>query len=220
MLGFPTEGVTVTADVGTMRPERTPVEHRVLGLDKRSFPYAFFVLAVFLVATVVMPRIDDTISWDDPVQAGDQMALSGGLVFTPVAGWNVVKGDRVGAGGPVTGSKEVQLVHDGVTFDVAADSFDGKPRALLRQVAKVTNGTDDPTFKVSGKPTTITTADGNVGVIQSYSSVNGDGLVAAFVIDGTGLKITAYGQPSQLTPAADDLAAMIDSLRKSDGSSS
>ena len=50
-------------------------------------------------------------------------------------------------------------------------------------------------------------------MIQTYSSVNGDGLIAAFVIDGTGLKITAYGPPAQMRAAAEDIDDMIASIR-------
>ena len=63
------------------------------------------------------------------------------------------------------------------------------------------------------------TADDDVGVLEAYSSVNGDGLVAAFVIDGTGLEITVYGPPAQMRAAADDVDAMIASIT-SDGSAS
>src|SRR6478735_9091978 len=83
---------------------RVPVEHRFLGLDKRSFPYAFFVIAVFLVATVVIPRINDAIDWDDPVRAGEQLALTDTISFAPTTGWNVESGYRVGQGGSAVDS--------------------------------------------------------------------------------------------------------------------
>ena len=65
---------------------------------------------------------------------------------------------------------------------------------------------------MDGDPATVTTPAGDVGVIQGYSSVRGDGLVAAFVIDGTGSKVTAYGPPAQMTSAADDLDDMLTSI--------
>jgi hypothetical protein len=195
---------------------RVPVEHRLLGLDRRSFPYALFVVGVFLLATVLIPRINDAIDWDDPVQAGDQLALGDTLVFTPTVGWEIESGQRVGEG-TVGKTGEATVVNDGVTFDVVADSFDGTPTELLDQIEKVTSATDDPSFKVDGEPATVTTPAGDVGVIQSYSSLNGDGLVAAFVIDGTGLKITAYGPPAQMNAAAEDIDDMIASIATTDG---
>ena len=196
---------------------RVPVEHRLLGLDKRSFPPARFVVAVFLVATVHVPRVNDAIAWDDPVRAGEQLALTDTIAFTPATGWNVERGFRVGEGGSAVTSGEATLAGDGVTFDIVPDTFDGTPAALLAQIEKVTSRTGDPTFQVDGDPATITTPAGDVGVIQTYSSVNGDGLVAAFVIGDTGLEITAYGPPAQMTAAADDIHDMIASIRSSDG---
>ena len=167
---------------------RVPVEHRLLGLDKRSFPYALFVIAVFLVATVLVPRVNDAIAWDDPVRAGEQLALTDTIAFTPATGWNVETGFRVGEGGSAVTSGEATVAGDGVTFDIVPDTFDGTPGELLDQIEKVTSRTGDPTSRSTGDPATITTPAGDVGVIQTYSSVNGDGLVAAFVIDGTGAR--------------------------------
>lgn len=196
---------------------RVPVEHRLLGLDKRSFPPALFVVAVFLVATVLVPRVNDAIAWDDPVRAGEQLALTDTIAFTPATGWNVERGFRVGEGGSAVTSGEATVAGDGVTFDIVPDTFDGTPAELLDQIEKVTSRTGDPTFQVDGDPATITTPAGDVGVIQTYSSVNGDGLVAAFVIGDTGLEITVYGPPAQMTAAADDIHDMIASIRSSDG---
>lgn len=196
-----------------------PVDHRLLGLDTRTFPLALAVVAVFVLATVVVPRIDAAIGWDDPVRAGERLALSDTVAFTPTTGWNVESGFRVGAGGSTVSSGNATVVGDGVTFEVVPDDFDGTPAELIDQVEKVTSSTGDATFRADGQPTTVTTADGDVGVLEAYSSVNGDGLVAAFVIDGTGLEITVYGPPAQMRAAADDVDAMIASIT-SDGSAS
>ena len=112
------------------------------------------------------------------------------------------------------------LVGDGVVFMIEADSFDGTPAELLEQVEKVTSSTVDPTFRVDGDPATVTTPTGEVGVIQTYSSVDGDGLVAAFVIDGTGLKITAYGPPTQMRAASENIDDMLASIRNVDAEGS
>lgn len=207
----------MSSSTSLTRPGRVPVEHRLFGLDKRSFPYALFVVAVFLVWTVLIPLVNDAISWDDPVRAGEQLALTDTIAFTPVTGWNVESGYRVGMGGSAVRSGEASIEGDGgVSFAVVPDTFDGSPAQLLEQIAKVTSSTGDPTFRVDGDPDSLTTDAGDVGVIQAYRSINGDGLVAAFVLDGTGLKITAYGLPAQMSAAAQDIAAMIASIRSSD----
>ncbi len=198
---------------GSDRRERVPVEHRMFGMDRRSFPYALFVVAVFLVATVLIPRVNDAIAWDDPVRAGEQLALTDTIAFTPATGWDVESGYRLGADGSVVKSGPAVVVGDGVTFSVFPDTFDGTPAELLAQIQKVTSSTGDPTFRVDGEPATITLPSGDVGVIQTYSSVNGDGLIAAFVIDGVGLRVTAYGPPAQLRAAADHIGEMLASIR-------
>lgn len=205
---------------GPPRQDRVEVEHRVLGMDRRSFPYALSVVAVFLFLTVVVPRVNDAIDWDDPVQAGEQLALTDSLSFTPTAGWNVLTGHRVGQGGSAVSSGEATVVGDGVVLDVVPDDFDGTPAQLLRQVDKVTSSTDDPTFTADDGSSSITTVDGNAGVLQSYRSITGDGMVAAFVIDGTGLKITVHGPPAQMRAAAQDIQHMITSIRLTDASTS
>lgn len=194
---------------------RVPAEHRVLGLDRRTWPPALFVVAVFIVLTIVVPRIDAAIGWDDPVLAGEQLALSDSVVFTPATGWDVEDGYRVGDEGRRSG--DATVAGEGVTFQVSPDTFDGTPDQLLDQVEKVTSRAVDPTFRVDGDRTTLSTATGETGIAQPYSSVTGDGLVAAFVLAGTGLKITAYGPPVQMTAAIDDIQAMISSIRTVDG---
>lgn len=196
--------------------DRPPVEHRVLGLDRRSFPGAIFVGIVFLVFTVVIPRIDAAIPWDDPVVAGDELALTGKLSFTPAVGWNIEQGHRLAPDGTVAQSGDATLTGAGVQVDVVTGAFDGTPKALLEQAEKVTAATVDPAFRVNGAPTTTRTDSGESGVLQHYGSVDEDGVIAAFVIDGTGVKITAHGSPAQMQAATQQISDMLASLRALD----
>ncbi len=198
----------------SVRRERVPVEHRLFGIDKRTMPLGLVVLGVFVLATVVVPRVDRAVAWGDEVQAGEQLRVAAEVVFTPTAGWNVESGFRADGGGSAVDSGPAIVVSDGVVFFVEASSFNGGASDLLEQVEKVTSSVDDPSFRVEGDPASVTTDDGVVGVVQSYSSVRGDGVVAAFVIDGTGVKVTAYGPPQQMTAAADDVHAMVTSIRR------
>ncbi|WP_377325253.1 hypothetical protein ACFJIY_09715 [Pimelobacter simplex] len=195
------------------RRSRVPVEHRFLGLDKRSFPVAFFVIAVFLLLTVAIPLVDKAIDWDDPARPGDELALSDAITFTPTTGWEVTTGFRAPASGAPDRSGPATVTSGGVTVSVVPGKFDSTPAALLEQIQKVTSATDDPTFRIADDPTTLTTTSGEVGVLQTYSSVRGDGLVAAFVIGETGVEITAYGPPEAMTTLAPDIRAMITSIR-------
>jgi hypothetical protein len=200
------------ADLGFHGRERVPAEHRVLGLDRRSFGPALFVIAVFVLAALVIPGINSASGYDDPVVAGQRMALAENVVFTPAVGWEVEEGHRVGADGTINGVGEVELTGDGVTFVITPGTFTGSPSALLKQVTTVRNSTSDPSFQAAGSAVTVTTDSGETGVAQAYRSINGDGVLAAFVIGGTGLKITAYGQTSQMVAASAVLTAMVASI--------
>ncbi len=135
------------------------------------------------------------------MRAGEQLALTNTISFTPTTGGTsrAASGSaRAGRASRAAGRRRRRRGD----LPGRARHFDGTPAELLDQVEKVTSATDDPSFQVDGDPATVTTPAGEVGVVQTYSSVIGDGLVAAFVIDGTGLKITAYGPPAQMTAAA------------------
>lgn len=186
-------------------------------MDTRTAPYAVVVIVIVVVATIVVPLIDRAIGWNDPIRAGEQLQLTDGVMFAPATGWNVEKGFRVGTAA-VAGSGPALLTHDGVTISVEAAAFSGDPLKLLDQIDKVTSATgDDTTFQVDDEATTVSTDAGDVGVLQTYSSVLGDGLIAAFVIDGTGVRVTAYGPPDQMTAATEELKAMIASIASTEG---
>ena len=206
----------MSTDVSTSTPERVPVEHRVMGLDKRSFPYGLFVLAVFLLATVVAPRVNAAIDWDDPVRAGDQLALTDEIVITPTTGWNVESGFRLDnghgrskrRGDPHEQRCDIPRRARRVQRRLRTSCWSRSRRSPAPRTIRPSRSTADPA--------TVTTPAGDVGVIQTYSSVNGDGLIAAFVIDGTGLEVTAYGPPAQMTAAASDIDDMIASIHTVD----
>ncbi|MET4164676.1 MULTISPECIES: hypothetical protein [Gordonia] len=189
--------------------KRVPVEHRILGLDRRTLPPALVVLAVFVILTVIVPRIDAAIAWDDPVRAGEELALTKDIVFTPATGWDVEAGFRAGS----SRSGDATLADAGVTIDISSAAFDGDPDELLDQVEKVTSRTTDPTFRVDGDRATLTTTSGHTGVMQGYSSLTGDGVVAAFVVGPTGVEVRAYGPPAQMAEAVDTVRSMTTSIR-------
>ena len=139
-------------------------------------------------------------------------------LITPPTGWEVEQGFRVAPDGSADDSGPASLSGEGVVVTVVADDFDGSPAELLAQVEKVTSSTQDPSFRVSDEPATVTTSTGETGVVQTYSSVRGDGVIAAFVLDGTGVEVTAYGPPAQMRAAADEITDMVASIDDGDGS--
>lgn len=199
-----------------------PVEHRLLGLDRRQLPLALTVLGVILVMVVVIPAIDDAVSWDDPVRAGDVIDMGSGITFVPPVGWQLEGGIRVGDE-PVTGVRgdrsSAALVEGGVQVAVEASRFDGDADALLDQVNRLRDDSgaeDDEGFHVTGPRRSTTTDAGLTGVTETVSAAAGDATVTAFAIDtgsGTvGLTVTVDATPDQYGEHAGDIDALVASI--------
>lgn len=201
-------------------PGHVPVEHRLLGLDRRTIPLALFVLAVMLVYTVILPAIDDATAWNDETAAGDVIDLGEGVTFVPPVGWELTDGFRVGdepAGGlPIDGSAVIG--NGGVRVVVERSGFDGSADELLDQVNRTrtrSNAAPNRGFKVTGPRSTVTTASGISGVSEAYTSTTGEGRVLAFTLDGGDAGTTPTGVVVTIDAAADAYAtqsAVIDAL--------
>jgi hypothetical protein len=193
---------------------RVPVEHRVLGMDRRTFPFAVGALAVWLLWVLVVPRIDAAVPWSDQVRPGDVFRVTDTVTMTPVVGWGVQSGlrttDTTASG---TTSDDVVLVADGVAFQITSGPWAGTPAQLLQQATVITGtivGGDD--FRVLDGATTIQTRDGDVGVLEGFATGRAEGLIAALVFDGQGLQIQAAGAPEQLAARAPEIGEMIASI--------
>ena len=196
---------------------RVPVEHRFLGLDRRTFPFALVALAVWALWTVVVPWVDRQVGWNDPIRAGDVLQVTDNVTLTPIAGWGLESGlrttDRTSSGARSSGN--VLLVNDGVQFAITTGPWKGSPAALLRQITKVTTTTSgDETLHFTAATRSIQTEAGDAGVLEAFASSRVSGLIAAFVYDGQGLEIQAVGPPEQLNGNVRDISTMIESLRR------
>ncbi|MGE3288353.1 MAG: hypothetical protein AB7J32_19965 [Pseudonocardia sp.] len=202
-----------------MAKRRVPVEHRFLGLDRRTFPFAGAALAVWLLWAVIVPAIDDAVPWRDTVRPGDVLQLTDTVTMVPVPGWGLQTGlrttDRTRSG---TTFEDVVLTTDGISFRVTSGPGTGTPAELLRQstrivAAELGGGTLQPT----GGTTTILTRQGDVGVLEDFATPVADGLIAALVYEPDGLQIIAAGAPPQLAAHAAEIDAMIASIRDDRG---
>ncbi|HWJ64033.1 MAG TPA: hypothetical protein VNS19_18830 [Acidimicrobiales bacterium] len=203
-----------------------PVEHRLLGLDRRTIPLALVVLAIMALYLVVVPAINRNVDFDDEVRAGDVITLGNGITFVPPEGWNLMAGIREGQEptSGVSGNDETAAVADGgVTITVRASGYDGTADELLDQVDRVRTRSDaepNQAFTVTGPRTTVTTDSGISGVSQAYTSATGEGRILAFTFEGgrtgttpIGLTVTIDGSTRSFAEQARAIETLIASIQ-------
>jgi hypothetical protein len=194
---------------------RVPAEHRFLGLDRRTFLPGLIVIGLYLFWTVLIPAVNEALEYEQTTAAGDVFLISEGLTMEAQEGWGVESG-LLSTEKTSSNSKgePVLLVNGGVSFSVATGPYSGEGlRPLLNGIKKVrTAAVGDEAFHVVGKVQGFTTSEGQRGLGQAYSTVEGMGVVAALQYEETGLSITATGPVNQMSDKADEIEAMIDSI--------
>ena len=209
-----TDGSDVSVPASGAVPDNwVPVEHRIAGLDRRTIAPALGVLVFLLFLTFGLPLINGAIAADDPVVAGDVLRVGSGVTFTPTVGWNIESGlratDETGSAAP-----EPALVTNGtVAMSVAVDSFDGTPAELLDQIDATTVGIQNlEGFQLVTDERSVSTTSGIQGVASGFTGVDTEGVLAAFVVDGHGVEVIAYGSAADLLTNSVDIQSMIDSI--------
>jgi hypothetical protein len=204
---------TPTALAG--RSRRPPVEHRFLGLDRRTFKFAIPVIALAVFWIFVIPGVDHLLKNDDPIEAGDELLVAPGVTFTPTTGWNLEEGLRTtertrskAVGRPVL------LTNGAITMRVSSGPFKGEPSELIEQIDKEsTSFAGKESFNVSGDEESIpipgAAAD---AVIEGYSAPGSEGVVGAYVFGGTGVKVDAVGPIEQISEHSEEISEMLGSF--------
>lgn len=193
-----------------------PVEHRFLGLDRRTIAPALVVLALAFLCATVVPAIDAAIEAENPVRPGDVLNLGKGLTMVPAQDWNIVTGLRLGdeTNAPATGgAPPVELSNGTVRLRVALGPFAGNPNALLDQINQVNTELDDiDQFATTGDRVSVSTASGETGVVETFTGSDVVGKIAAFVHDGTGVEVLVVGLPEDMARHQEDIEAMVESI--------
>ncbi|GHH27657.1 hypothetical protein [Lentzea cavernae] len=158
-----------------------PVEHRFLGLDRRTFAPALGVLAIALLLLYGLPALNAVIPWHNEIRAGDVLDLGDGSTAVPPVGWQLEDGVLAGSGSASPASVQVQLTTGGAAIALRGAAFTGSAAAFLDQVLRSEGGAPG----IDGSRGTVTTASGLVGVAQASTSPQGDGLDVAFKMTRT-----------------------------------
>lgn len=203
------------AEVGALTATgRVPAEHRVFGLDRRSLLPALVAIGIFVFWTILVPAVNGQLDYDDTTRSGDVFLIAEGITMDAEPGWGVESGLRTtdDTAGNVPG-EQVELTSGGVSLQVGSGPFRGDPRTLLSQIEKISAGSNDnEAFHVSGDVKPFQTNQGRRGLTQGYTTVDGEGVVAALVLGGTGVQVIATGPEVSLTSKADAVEKMIDSI--------
>ena len=198
---------------------RVPVEHRWLGLDRRSIPYALVALTIIALWAWVLPWVDDRVAWDDPTRTGEAIQVTDEVTMTVPPGWGVIAGLRTtDRARSEKADDQVVLVKDGVVFSVLQGPFDASPNRLLDQAERITSASNSG-FHVAGDARDVTTDGGLRGVTEPFTTPVGAGAVTAFVVDDRGIEIRVAGPQAQVAALQTETDAMIDSLAREGGES-
>ncbi|GAA4471894.1 hypothetical protein [Phytohabitans houttuyneae] len=194
-----------------------PVERRWLGLDRRGLVPAIVVAAIALLLSVGIPLVDRAVPADVRViEPGDRLDLGGGITIAPPVGWQLDDGILVSdtITSPVeVGGGDASLTRGGLSVGIHLAPFTGDAAALLDQVERIDSRHG---FTVTGQRTSVTAEDGITGLAEQYTSASTQGLVAAYVIDGTGLSVIADGTAGLLPAHLAQIDAMLRSVTRAE----
>lgn len=187
-----------------------PVERRWHGIDRASIRPALVVALISFVFIVVAPLIDRSVSYDDPIRAGDVLDLAENrLRITPPVGWELVQGSRVDAGRTRSYvGLPTSIAHGGVRVDITTGRAGGSARALADLIDR-TSKRLDPVKGLGpvSSSSSLHTESGLHGVARSYTSTERTGLLAVFVIEDRGAAVKSVGVSILVTGSADRMVA-------------
>lgn len=190
-----------------------PVDRRWFGIDRRSIAPAVVVVVLWIVMTAVIPFLNDETGYHEQVGAGDVMQVSNGVTFVPEPGWGIDAGVRRGDE-PATGYPDTATVVDGDTsLSLSAVDFDGDADDLLTTIDPSATGGGDAGATTTPR-TAVTTDQGYPGVTVEIDDTVSRKVLAAFVIDGTGVQIVSIEPADATNDDRDAVTRMITSVRR------
>ena len=190
-----------------------PVEHRWLGLDRRTIAPAFGVAVLALFWAIVVPAIDRAIPEDRKVEAGQVFGAGNGVTVTPPAGWNVEAGLPTTVQPPSRPAPEgVVVTSGGTSVSVGSVEWDGTQRELLDRVNEIQEDTEDGGWHVTGGRGSVTTDDGVTGVAEEWQSSERTGRVIAFLQAGVGVQVVISSSYTDRAAHHDEIDAMVASI--------
>ena len=196
------------------RPDWVPADQRIAGFDRRTIWPGVVLLVVWALWAHVMPWLDEQITVENPIVAGDVINLGDGeITFVPAVGWELDSGVLLVEGNEDAASVPASAVlsNEGVGYSAKSGNWDGTAVALGDRMIDVNESLDALLAKDEQGRATIENADGVPGQVVYVVGVDQAALIATFVFDGVGVEIEIRGTPENLGNQVEELAAMIDS---------
>lgn len=202
-----------------------PVERRWLGLDRRSLLPGAVVAVVGILLSGVVPFVNDSVSWNNPIAAGDRVALGPRVVVTPPVGWQLVSGVRVGEQTVAPPAPAASLSDAGVTMTVGVEALPAGVDTLLTTVTDDVRGSAEGAgYRAQSDPVHLTTDGGLRGVAQRWSSPATTGIVAVVEVpaaDGSGspsgVVVRVSGPGNAMDSVNADVERTLRSVARGDG---
>jgi hypothetical protein len=116
------------------------VEHRFLGLDRRTFTPALIALVGALVLIYGLPALNAAIPWRNQIRAGDVLDLGSGATAVPPVGRQLESGTLTGAAAATPTSLQILLATGGATIALRGTAYTGTASAFLDQVERSEGG--------------------------------------------------------------------------------
>ncbi|WP_394620111.1 hypothetical protein JNUCC0626_13695 [Lentzea sp. JNUCC 0626] len=171
-----------------LQEQMVDVSERRRGFDRRGLLPGLVVLAAGALFGWALPQLDEAVPMTDVVRPGERFTLGDGISIAPPTGWQVLDGVRTHEKGtlPEISSSKVSVTKSRISIRVEVGTFTGDVNGLMDRLVANRSGTALlPSFEERGPRGNVADA-----VIQAFTSDEGNGLVAAFVLfDDKGVSI-------------------------------
>ena len=178
-----------------------PVEHRLVGLDRRTVKPTLIVALIVVLYSVGAPFLDGLVDHDSAVEPGTTVEIGSGVTLVPPAAWEITDRTALDAG-------SLELHNSGVIVNVVVGPYTGELDGLLEFAAE-----DIDTDLIHHEASSIVSADGAAGLEEHFDGLNTEGLVAVYADGTTGVSIAVEGPEPMVTRYLDDIDEMIASVR-------
>jgi hypothetical protein len=175
-----------------------------LGLDRRGWPGTVIVALIAALIAVGLPLLNDLVSSDQALEAGETVEVGPHVSFRAADGWSL-DDERTSPR-----ADRVDLSQGALSYVVeAATATRQLPLEFERFAEEIRDSSGAQLFN---GPESVTTDQGLVGIVGSYSATTSEGRFGVFQAGPVLVRVLAHGPPDAMAAGIDDVVAMTRSL--------